>query len=205
MNQPKSQLPLINQPYLPQNAIVNTGTTVIRFSADVDHRHTITLNDKNSGNNVFTSPHFKFNTSTKPLIFNKTGSFEYFEKHVNDNDPNFVMNRTITVVNQPAALSLSKQGNTSSTASTANDIAAVGSYMVSAKDLDKDFVQLTSRGFSVDSTYTYKDARGGQRGTGPEQTLVIWAAPSRLSLDNVISALKEILLLYHTASQVSIR
>jgi hypothetical protein len=66
MNQPKSQLPLINQPYLPQNAVVNTGTTVMRFSADVDHRRTITLNDKNSGNNVFTSPHFEFNTSTKP-------------------------------------------------------------------------------------------------------------------------------------------
>ncbi|MGB0026506.1 MAG: hypothetical protein WBP64_06675, partial [Nitrososphaeraceae archaeon] len=51
MNQPKNQLPLINQPYVPQNAVVNVGTTVTWFHADVDHKHTITLNDKSSGNN----------------------------------------------------------------------------------------------------------------------------------------------------------
>ncbi len=57
--------------------------TVTWFHADVDHKHTITLNDKNSGSNVFTSKPFLFNTVTQPLTFNKTGTYEYFEKNVN--------------------------------------------------------------------------------------------------------------------------
>ena len=36
-NQPKNQYPLANQPYLPQNAVVNVGTSVIWFNGDVDH------------------------------------------------------------------------------------------------------------------------------------------------------------------------
>ena len=41
-NQPKDQLPLANQPYLPQDAVVNRGTTVTWFNGDVDHDHKIT-------------------------------------------------------------------------------------------------------------------------------------------------------------------
>ena len=42
-NQPKNQLPLANQPYLPQDAVVNQGTTVTWFNGDVDHDHKITI------------------------------------------------------------------------------------------------------------------------------------------------------------------
>jgi plastocyanin len=190
MNQPKNQLPLINQPYVPQNAVVNVGTSVTWFHADVDHKHTITLNDKNSGSNVFTSPKFLFNTATQPLTFNKTGTFEYFEKNVNNDVPNFVMNGTITAINQPSSISPSKQNSTAtSTANTSID--TVGTYMVPAKDLSKDVAALTSRGLSVDSTFTYKDARGGEKGTGPEQTLIVWTS-SGMTLDKIVSALKEV-------------
>lgn len=48
LNQPKNQLPLTNQPYLPQHLVTNVGTTVVWFSADVGHKHMITLNDNNS-------------------------------------------------------------------------------------------------------------------------------------------------------------
>ena len=203
MNQPKNQLPLINQPYVPQNAIVNVGTTVTWFHADVDHKHTITLNDKNSGNNVFMTKPFLFNTATEPFTFNKTGSFEYFEKNVNKQDPKFVMEGTITVVNQNSPLSKvsNKQTSNTSTATTAGTTASstasaenidtVGTYMVPAKDLNKDTSELTKEGISVDSTFTYKDARGGQKGTGPEQALVVWAS-SGMDLDKVITVLKQI-------------
>ena len=83
-NQPKSQQALINQPYVPQNSIVNVGTAITWFHADVDHKHTITLNDKDSGNTVFSTKRFSFNTATQPFTLNKTGSFEYFEKNVNN-------------------------------------------------------------------------------------------------------------------------
>jgi plastocyanin len=202
MNQQKSQLPLINQPYVPQNAVVNVGTTVTWFHADVDHKHTITLNDKNSGNNVFKTKPFVFNTATQPFTFNKTGSFEYFEKKVNNQDPKFVMEGTITVVNQPSPSSSSSNanadqqvsnvtGSTSSSSTTSGgNIDTVGTYMVPAKDLDKDTAELRKGGLSVDSTFTYKDARGGQKGTGPEQALVVWTS-SGMDLDKVISVLKE--------------
>src|SRR5919112_5915038 len=34
---------LINQPYLPEKAEVNTGTMILWFNTDVDHDHKITL------------------------------------------------------------------------------------------------------------------------------------------------------------------
>ncbi len=43
---------LINQPYVPQNTVINAGTTVVWFNADVDHDHKITLangQDSNMG------------------------------------------------------------------------------------------------------------------------------------------------------------
>ncbi|MGA9843225.1 MAG: hypothetical protein WBQ25_13005, partial [Nitrososphaeraceae archaeon] len=46
--QPK-ELRVVNQPYLPRNAIVNTGTTVTWFNADAGHKHQITLLDNKSG------------------------------------------------------------------------------------------------------------------------------------------------------------
>ena len=48
LNQPEDQYPLVNQAYLPQNAIVNSGTMVIWFNGDVDHDHKVSLiNDRN--------------------------------------------------------------------------------------------------------------------------------------------------------------
>ena len=48
LNQPKNQLPLTNQPYLPQHLVTNVGTTIVWFSADVGHKHMVTLTDSNS-------------------------------------------------------------------------------------------------------------------------------------------------------------
>ena len=42
-NQSPKELRIINQPYIPQNAVVNVGTTVTWFNADVDHPHRISL------------------------------------------------------------------------------------------------------------------------------------------------------------------
>lgn len=94
--------------------------------------------------------------------------FGYSEKDVNDNDPNFVMNGTITAVNQPNSLvsTVNKQNSTSTTRAktSSTDIDTVGTYMIPAKDLAKDVAKLTNAGLSVDSTFTYKDARGGEQG-----------------------------------------
>jgi hypothetical protein len=131
---------------------------------------------------------FAYNTASEPVTFNDTDTFSYFEADVNDNDPSFVMNGTINVINQPNSL-------TNTNASTAGGVAGnpdtVGTFMVPAQDLDQYVSTLTSKGFTVDSTHTFADLRGGQSGTGPEQTLIDWTT-SGMNLDQVISALEEV-------------
>lgn len=181
-NQEKNQYPLANQPYLPQNADVTVGTTVIWFNGDADHDHTITLSGgpTNAG---FESGDFVYNTASKPIMFNDTGTFNYFETDVNSDDPSFVMNGTINAIDQVNPL-------TNANATSVNPD-TVGTYMVPAKDLDQYVSTLTSKGFTIDSTHTFEDLRGGQKGTGPEQTYIVWTT-SGMNLDQVISALEDI-------------
>jgi len=181
LNQPKNQLPLTNQPYLPQHLVTNVGTTIVWFSADVGHKHTITLNDENS-KKVFEAAFFPSNEASPSLTLNNTGNYSYFEKGVNKAVPSFVINGTITVANIPSEL---KPQNASSQVGTA------GAYMVPAIMLDKYISQFAKNGMTVDSHFTYKDLRGGQKGTGPQQTLITWTTPET-NLDKVLSALKVI-------------
>jgi hypothetical protein len=67
----------------------------------------------------------------------------------------------------------------------------VGTLIVPAKDLDQYVSALTSNGFTIDSTHTFQDLRGGQGDTGPEQTLIVWTTLG-MNIDQVISALEEI-------------
>src|SRR6187200_326372 len=69
--QPK-ELRVVNQPYLPQNAVVNVGTTVTWFSGDAGHTHTISLVDNNTKNVVFESGPFDNFAASKPIAFNNT-------------------------------------------------------------------------------------------------------------------------------------
>jgi len=114
-NQPRDQYPLANQPYLPQNAIVNVGTVVTWFNGDVDHERTITVAQGNSipstetdtltaAAPMYESGKFEYNTAITSSAFTDTGTYTYFEKDVNEDDPGFVMNGTITVINQPESL-----------------------------------------------------------------------------------------------------
>jgi hypothetical protein len=52
----------------------------------------------------FESGDFAYDTASKSITFNDTGTFSYFEKDVIEDDPNFVMNGTINVVNQPSSI-----------------------------------------------------------------------------------------------------
>ena len=59
-------------------------------------------------------------------------------------------------------------GNTLGSADT------VGILMVSTQDIQIYTTDLESRGFNIDSTHNFKDLRGGQSGTGDEQTWIVW-------------------------------
>ena len=168
---------IINQPYVPENIVASPGTNIIWLNGDVGHTHVITLIDENS-DEVYSSGKFDFNTVTNPLVLNKTGKYTYSEADVNQDDPKFVMKGSITVSENPPS------GNASGTSDT------VAFFMVPAKDLDKHVSELTNKGVDVLDRYTFTDLRGGQKGTGTEQTLLILGSKDGQS--KLISTLQDI-------------
>ena len=195
LNQPKDQYPLANQPYLPQKTVVNVGTMVIWFNGDVDHDHKVTLTSETSPQTtLFDSGTFAFNEVSRPIILNDTGTYNYYEANVNENDEDFVMRGNITVVseanlNQGSSSALSpinaNSSNPISSASTA------GVLMIPTQDTGSYVENLDTKGFSIDSMQNFKDLRGGQSGTGDQQTYLVWTA-SETDLDQIVSTLQEI-------------
>jgi hypothetical protein len=58
---------------------------------------------------IYESSKFEYNTAITSSPFYDTGTYTYFEKDVNEDDPGFVMNGTITVpvIHQPESLTSS--------------------------------------------------------------------------------------------------
>ena len=95
----------------------------------------------------------------------------------------------ITAVDQPNSNAnlpnMSTASNSNSTGSLGEtDIA--GTLMVPTEDLDMYIQDLTSKGFTVDSTYNFNDIRAGD-----EQALLVWTT-SGMNLNEIIPALQEI-------------
>ncbi|MGH9974959.1 MAG: cupredoxin domain-containing protein [Nitrososphaeraceae archaeon] len=179
---------LVNQPYIPQSVTVPVGTAIMWFNDDVDHDHKITLVDQGSNlnNMIFDSDDFAYNTASQPVVMNNTGSFDYYQADVNNEDTDFVMNGTINVVGK------SDNPNTTTGISTDQpnaNIDTVGTLMVPTGDLPTYTSDLENGGFSILSTYNFNDIRSG----GP-QTLIIWGTSSSgtNSLVNVVSQLEQI-------------
>ena len=93
---------LVNQPYIPQNLIVSPGTIITWINVDVDHDHKITLTDASNQNDVlYDGGPFAFNGVSDTIVVNDTGTFNYYETGVNNEDVDFVMNGNITAIDQP--------------------------------------------------------------------------------------------------------
>ena len=181
---------LVNQPYIPQNTLISPGTMVTWFNGDVDHDHKITLaNELNQNNIIFDSETFAYNQGSNPIALNDTGTFDYYETDVNNEDTDFTMNGTIRVIDQQNS---NANPPNMSTASGSNSIGSLGkgdtagTLMVPTADTDMYVQDLTSNGFTIDSTYNFNDIRAGD-----EQTLLVWTTSGK-SLNEVISTLQEI-------------
>jgi len=187
--QPK-ELRVVNQPYLPRNAIVNTGTTVTWFNADAGHKHQITLLNNKTQTVVYESGLFDNFAASKPIKFNNTGAFAYSGPSNDKAVPNYKMNGTLTVINQPLSNSFN---TTSSTPATSNNIDTVSTIIVPAKKLDKVSSDLRNQGFGIDNQYPFKSLRGGGGTTGGDknQAMLVLTSSGK-SLNQVISALNKI-------------
>jgi hypothetical protein len=120
--------------------------------------------DKAIYNNRKLRRFFKYKTTSNPIILNESGTYQYWESNVSKQVPDFVMRGTITVTPQ-------KQRNATTELQNKEDI--LRTFMVPARFLDKYRSEFEANGFKIYGTFTYMDLRGGQKGTGPEQTLVV--------------------------------
>jgi hypothetical protein len=204
LNQPKDSWPLINQTYLPQNAVVYQDTMVTWFNGDRDHDHRVSLtNNRNPDSILFDSGTIEFNEASGAIQLNDIATYDYYEENVCQNlqDPkscNFVMRGNVTVISKAnlegTTTTLPGNINANSTndsmATKAPDIAGV--IMIPAQDSGNYVQDLESKGIVVDSTYNFSSVRpGGQEGTGDTQTLIVWTTSG--SVDEVISHLQEIM------------
>ena len=184
------ELRVVNQPYLPRNAIVNTGTTVTWFNADAGHKHQITLLNNKTQTVVYESGLFDNFAASKPIKFNNTGAFAYSGPSNDKAVPNYKMNGTLTVINQPLSNSFN---TTSSTPATSNNIDTVSTIIVPAKKLDQVGSDLRNQGFGIDNQYPFKSLRGGGGTTGGDKNQVMLVLTSSgKSLNQVISALNKV-------------
>ncbi|MFL6398570.1 MAG: hypothetical protein ACJ72J_03180 [Nitrososphaeraceae archaeon] len=194
----KKDLRVINQPYIPQNAVVNVGTTVVWFNADAGHHHTITLVDNNTKNTVYNSGRFDNFNASKPFTFNNVGTFAYSGPSYDKMWPNYKMNGTVTVVNQPLTTTFnSTTAATSSSTGTGvpnnNNIDTITTLMVPSKLLDKTISELKSQGFTIDNQYPFRSLRGAgsQSGGDPQQVLLVLTSSGK-NVNQVTSALTQI-------------
>jgi plastocyanin len=180
----RKDLRIINQTYVPDNVVVNPGTTAVWFSNDVGHVHKITLVDKNSNATIYDSGPFKNFQATKPVKLNNTGTFAFIESGMNPKYPDYVLNGTITVTKQPSLLS--------SSTTISNNIDTVAAFMVPLNQQDKLISEFKSKGFGIDSTHVFNSVRrgGGGESCGDTQESLLILTSSGKTLNEVVSALQ---------------
>jgi plastocyanin len=209
-NQSPKELRIINQPYTPHNAVVNVGTTVRWFNADVNHPHTISLTPNNTNSNitsnnnskniVYESGTIKNFTASKPIRFNSTGVFSYSGPSFDKGVPGYKMNGTIRVVKQPlntpfnnTSVNTSSSSTSQAAAITTKNTDTITTLMVPANQLDKAISELKSQGFGIDNQYPFTSLRGGGSTPGGDkhQVLLVLTSSGK-SIDEVVSALNKI-------------
>jgi len=178
---PKDQR-LINQPYVPQNLVVDPGTKIVWFAGDVGHMRKVILEDENS-NEIFNSI-LKFNSASKVLPFNQSGKFTYFETKANKDDPNFVMKGSVTVTGPEPNSSINISKN-----SLKSNFDTLSVIMIPTKDINKHAKILNENSLNILGEYSFKDLRQ-TAGGGANQTLLVLG--SNGPIDPTISTLKKI-------------
>ncbi len=173
---------LINQPYVPQNLVVGPQTNIIWFSGDVGHTRKVTLIDDNS-KEIFDST-LKFNSASDPLSINQSGKFTYHEEDANSQDPDFVMEGTITIASSDSPSNISNNVN-----DTQTNIDTMAALMVPTENVKEHSEILGENNVNILDQYSFKDLRETGSG-GDNQTLLVLG--SNDPLDKTITVLEKI-------------
>jgi plastocyanin len=170
----------LDQHFVPENAIVNTGTAVSWFNGDAGHERTIDVKDTDKSSSVFNTGEIVDSQASDSFTFGKPGVYNYDA----EGDPGVTMTGSVTVRNIKSPVM-------PSTNQSSSGIDTVGILMVPTQDIDNYIEEITRVGISVDNTFDFKDLRGGQEGTGDTQTLIVWTTGGK-ELSETISSLSEI-------------
>jgi plastocyanin len=172
----------IAQSFVPETAVINKGTNVIWFNGDVGHEHDIVVtSDSGSASPIYQTGEFT-EFEARNYTFNDVGEFSYADTVEYDNG--YIMRGNISVTDDSGSTGdLPPQ--------TIEDSETVGILMVPTQDISQYTSDLQNRGFRIDSMHNFQDLRGGQSGTGDEQTLIGWRAPTNMQITSALSQLSE--------------
>jgi plastocyanin len=172
-----SEARFLEQQFVPETAVINSGTTVAWFNGDVGHERTVDVANANGDSMLFSTGEITDMQVSKTITFNSTGNYNYAAL----GDEGVTMRGSITVGNIQSPV----------TNSANSEIDTVGVLMVPTQDKDMYIQEVRDGGLTVDSTYDFNDLRGGQEGTGDVQTLIVWTSQGK-DLNSVVSPLSEI-------------
>ena len=158
----------LDQHFVPENAVINTGTTVQWFNGDAGHERTIEVKDTDGSTTFFNTGEIVDSQASNHITFSNPGVYNYEA----EGDPGVTMTGAVTVGNIQSSVTPSSTAISAS--SNSSNIDTVGILMVPTQDIDDYIQQITGAGITVDNTYDFKDLRGGQEGTGDTQTLIVW-------------------------------
>jgi plastocyanin len=171
----------IAQSFVPETAAISKGTNVMWFNGDVGHEHDIIISNSESVSPIYQTGEFT-EFEAKNYTFNDIGEFSYADTIEYDNG--YIMRGNISVTD----------GDSDSAGDlfqTVDDSDTVGILMVPTQDISQYTSDLQNRGFLIDSMHNFQDLRGGQSGTGDEQTLIVWRAPTNMQITSALSQLSE--------------
>jgi len=172
----------IAQSFVPETAVINKGTNVIWFNGDVGHEHDIIVTSASeSVSPIYQTGEF-MEFEARNYTFNDIGEFSYADTVEYDNG--YIMRGNISVTDDSGS-------NGELPPQTTEDSETVGILMVPTQDISQYTSDLQNRGFRIDSMHNFQDLRGGQSGTGDEQTLIGWRAPTNMQITSALSQLSE--------------
>ncbi len=160
----------LDQPFVPQNITINTNTSIIWYSGDINHDHIINvMNDQNNQKLLFTSEIFPSNEATKKFTFTTPGIYSYQDP--TEWEDEFIMKGNIKVIDNE---NISNNTN----------FDTMGVFMIPQDNFEKYKSELTDMGFVIDSYHIFEDKRGEGK-----QVLLVWLSENP---ESAISNLKKI-------------
>lgn len=172
-----AEVKLVTQPFLPENLVINKGTSVTWFNADHNHEHHIEVNSaKNIDNVIFESETFDSEDASTAFTFSDEGLYSYQDPTKWEGD--YVMRGTIEVI----SLNTEKQEQTSNNNEQSNSL---GTFIVPLDEKEKFLSEFQKNDLQIKNEYIFEDLGGNDK-----HILLTWQSNS--DYESVVSSLKSI-------------